>query len=253
VIFSFLPNAIRQARCDFCDHKLPVHSGIPDFAEHVALADPKLNPAQKAMNSRLFASIYETPIWRPLHTWIGSGLSMKKEVEELLQLSCMGPKNMIADLACGTGHYARALARKAPEAIIYGLDISLGMLVQGVRMAKRRGLTSILFLRGDIHLLPFEDESLDLVNCGGALHLFSNLTPIWKEVERVLKPGGVFTAMTLTFAGGVIGKIQQRMVDRGQATFFDISKLAADLKVVGFSNFNYRKHRISLIFCATKI
>jgi ubiquinone/menaquinone biosynthesis C-methylase UbiE len=216
------------------------------------LADPELSPAQKVMNSRVFASIYETPIWRPLHTWIGSGISMGKEVEEVLDMSTMENVEMVVDLACGTGHYARAFARELPGAEIYGVDISLGMLVQGHRMAQNKGLSTIRFIRGDIQSLPFSDNSVDQVNCSGALHLFPKLEPIWKEVARVLKPGGIFTAMTLTFAGGVIGKVQQRIMDRGRATFFDISELAWDLQAAGFSTFKYKQHRVSLIFCATK-
>jgi len=230
-----------------------VFGGIPDFAEHLALDEPKLGKAQKLMNSKIFASIYETLIWRRLHTRIGSGISMEQEVQEVLEMSGTDSAQVVADLACGTGHYARAFARKLPDALIYGLDISLSMLDQGRKKARKEGLNTIMFLRGDIHRLPFDDESVDRVNCGGALHLFQNLSAIWKEISRILRPGGVFTAMTITLGPGLIHKVQKRLMDRGRATFFHPHQLVDDLNSVGLSSFRYKQHRVSLIFRTVKI
>lgn len=239
-------------KCGLCGHILTMHDGIPDLAEHLLLDDPGLSPSQKVMNSRFFASIYESPIWRPLHTLIGSGISMEKEVKEVLEMSGTSPINFMADLACGTGHYARAFARMSPEAHIYGMDISPSMLTQGRKLARRQGLTTIMFLRGDINSLPFDDNSLDRVNCGGALHLFNDLATIWQEISRVLKPGGVFTAMTLSITCGTIRRLQQWLVDHGRATFFHPHQLATSLRTVGFSSFKHMQHGVSLLFCAVK-
>lgn len=251
---KFYPDScdVQQAVCNFCGHKLPVHWGIPDFAEHIEIDDPKFTRAQRIMNSKFFGFVYETPIWRPLHTWIGSGISMGKEVEQVLKMSGAGKAEVLLDMACGTGHYARAFARLLPEAKIYGLDISLGMLMQGHKIAQKRGLSTVRFIRGDIHSLPFSDRSIDQVNCGGALHLFPTLVPIWKEVARVLTPGGIFTAMTLTFASGLINKLQKWMSVGGRATFFVPDQLFADLKAVGFTSFSYQQHRVTLLFSAIK-
>lgn len=250
----FEPGAerVEQVRCGACGKSLAVYDGVPDFAAHVPLADSGQRLAQRIMNTRIFASTYESFFWRPLHTRIGSGLSMEEEVHEVLTMADMGQQGAAADLACGTGHYARALARKWPGAPVYGLDISPGMLVQGRKIARREGLSQILFLRGDIYRLPFSSASLERVHCGGALHLFGNLIPIWAEVSRVLKPGGVFTAMTLTQAQGLVGRLQQALVERGKATFFDPGKLSRDLQAVGLSSFKHRQHRVTLLFCAMK-
>jgi SAM-dependent methyltransferase len=251
---KFYPDSfdILQAHCNFCGHKLPVHQGIPDFAEHIEIDDPKFTRSQRIMNSRLFGYVYESPIWRPLHTWIGSGISMAKEVEQVLQMSGAGKTEMLLDMACGTGHYARSFARRLPEAKVYGLDISLGMLTQGHKIAQKRGLSTVMFIRGDIHSLPFSDRSVDQVNCGGALHLFPTVAPILNEVARVLRPGGIFTAMTLTFARGLINKLQMRLNAGGRATFFVPDQLLADLKAVGFTSFSYRQHRVTLLFSAIR-
>lgn len=53
---------IQKALCTSCGHKLPVYGGIPDFAEHIPLIDHTFSPPQKAMNSRIFAILYESPV-----------------------------------------------------------------------------------------------------------------------------------------------------------------------------------------------
>jgi ubiquinone/menaquinone biosynthesis C-methylase UbiE len=243
---------IQKAACDSCNRKIAVHDGIPDFAEHIPLVDPNLGPAQKLMNSRYFAFVYESPIWRPLHTCIGSGITMSEEVREVLKIANTDRANVIVDLACGTGHYARAFANAMPEAEVYGLDISLGMLAHARKLAHREALNHVIFMRGDIFQLPFDDQSVDWVHCGGALHLFPDPQPIWKEIARVMKAGSVFTAMTIALANGLIGKLQQRIMNHGRASFFDPDKLATDLKAAGLFSFQYQQHRVVLLFSAVK-
>lgn len=153
--------------CRLCGHELAVYDGIPDFAEHIALADPALPISQKVMNSRLFAAIYESAAWRPLHTRLGSGITMKKETQQVIEMSRRDSAQVIADLACGTGHYARKFASVYPEAHVYGLDISLRMLARGQEIVRRKGLTAITFIRGDIKRLPFDYESVDIMRIKG--------------------------------------------------------------------------------------
>jgi SAM-dependent methyltransferase len=253
LLFTSDPPVLRSVVCGACGYELPVYDGIADFAEHIGLADPELSPAQKVMNSRLFAFFYETPVWRPLHTFLGSGISMNREVREILEMGMKGSEGVVADLACGTGHYARAFARRLPKAPVYGLDISPGMLQQGLKIASAEELDNITFLRGDIYRLPFPDSSVQNVNCCGALHLFSDVKPIWGEIARVLKPGGVFTAMTLARSKGIVRKLQIRAEERDRASFFAPEELCSDLSASGLSSFNCVRHRLSLLFSTTRM
>ncbi len=185
-------------------------------------------------------------------TRLGSGISMKEELDRVLSRTENGAIETVADLACGTGHYARAFSRKFPGARIYGLDISLSMLTRGNKLACRHNLNSILFLRGDIYHLPFEDRSIDHVNCCGALHLFSNVFPIWHEIFRILRPGGTFTGWTLYLKPGLEERFQRRMMEKGQASFFQPDQLGSDLKQAGLTHFRCERKRLWLIFSASK-
>jgi len=252
IVLDSKTSRIDKAFCSNCGHNLPVHDGIPDFASHIPLTDPRLRPIQKLNQSPVFSAFYESAIWRAFLTRLGSGISMKAELDRVLSLAGNGPIETVADLACGTGHYARAFSRKFPEALIYGLDISLSMLAQGQKVARRNALTSIFFLRGDIYRLPFEDRSIDHVNCCGALHLFSNVRPIWREISRILRPGGVLTGWTLYLKPGPEERFQRRMMDKGLASFFQPDQLGVDLKQAGLTHFHCERERLWLIFSATK-
>jgi SAM-dependent methyltransferase len=242
---------IESVFCSSCGYNLPVHDGIPDFATHVPLVDPQMRFIQKLNQSPVFSAFYESAIWRAFLTRLGSGISMDEELERVLALTGTGTIETVADLACGTGHYARAFSKKFPGARIYGLDISLSMLAQGYKLARRSNLTSILFLRGDIYRLPFEDRSIDRVNCCGALHLFSDVRPIWREISRILRPGGIFTGWTLYLKPGLEERFQRRMMEKGVATFFQPNQLCDDLMQAGLSHFYCERERLWLIFSAT--
>lgn len=252
MIFNSQFHLSQGVKCDACGHETPVLEGIVNFAEHIPVDKKDPNPAQRLMNTRAFAKIYETPIWRPLHTWIGSGISMHREVEEIIDFTDLKPPGLIADLACGTGHYARAFSRHFQDAGVLGVDISLGMLITGRKIAHEHKIPNLIFFRGDIYKLPFCAESLDLVNCAGALHLFPKVRPIWREIARVLKPGGMMTAMTIARTGGVLGKIQKKVMAKKRATFFELEPLAQDLRSFGLNAFSFRKHRTTLLFSTQK-
>lgn len=178
---------------------------------------------------------------------------MRREVMEVLRIAGAVSPKLLADIACGTGHYARAFADAYPEARVYGMDVSLAMLRQAQKKARSPHYGNIFFVRGDIHLIPLADRSMDVVNCCGALHLFTTLQPIWREISRILRPGGVFCGWTLVaHSQGPERSIQNRLMRRRKATFFHPVGLADDLRVAGLRWFRWNKRRAWLLFRAVK-
>lgn len=257
-VFSLSPHRLDRhdevsVACSSCGYRIKLHAhGIPDLieAEHAATDKPF---TQKVMETSLFAKIYETPIWRPLHTFVGSGMFISTWVDRLLDLGPRGQLETILDLACGTGHYTRALAARHPEADTYGLDLSLSMLKQGARIHAKSDYSHepLLFVRGDIMVLPFADASIDQVNCCGALHLFPDLDPIWSEIARVLKPGGVLTGEAVC-VNRFIAPLQLRVMSKGKASFFERDWLESALAKVGLGDLHYEQHRLLALFRATR-
>jgi SAM-dependent methyltransferase len=93
----------------------------------------------------------------------------------------------VLDAACGTGRYSLPLAEAGAR--VCGLDSSEEMLSHARGKATERGLAPDLRI-GDLHALPFEDESFDLVVSGLALCHIPDLSPVMAEFARVLRPGG---------------------------------------------------------------
>jgi malonyl-CoA O-methyltransferase len=119
---------------------------------------------------------------------------VRSRLLERLQIVKLDPE-VILDLGAGTGHASRTLKNMFPKAQVIALDIALGMLVEA---RHQRGiLRRFNRIAADGRKLPLKAQSVDLV--------FSNLMVQWcdppdavfAEVQRVLKPHGLFTFTTL--------------------------------------------------------
>lgn len=89
------------------------------------------------------------------------------------------------DVATGTGLVARAaLDVGVRPQEIFGLDPSRGMLNEN------RRATEIGLIQGRGEKLPFAGESFDFVCMGYALRHVEDLTELFAEFRRVLRPGG---------------------------------------------------------------
>ncbi len=113
---------------------------------------------------------------------------------------------ILLDLACGTGIYARPFANQLAHGMVFGLDLSLPMLTFAKFQARNKGMKNIFFLHGDAMTLPFSSGSFEAVNCCGALHLFTDLNHVLSEVSRVLKAGGSFTFATFRQREGALAE-----------------------------------------------
>lgn len=91
----------------------------------------------------------------------------------------------VLDLGCGTGFLTVKLTQWGAHVI--GVDHSEEML-----MIAREENPDLEFLTASAHSLPFNDKSFDLIASSLVLHYFENLTPIFKEISRVLKDNGRF-------------------------------------------------------------
>lgn len=79
-----------------------------------------------------------------------------------------------------------------PQAEITCLDYSPDMMARAQRRAEQAGLTNVRFQQGDIGALPFEDGRFDLVLSLNGFHAFPDKEAAYREVFRVLSPGGIF-------------------------------------------------------------
>lgn len=106
--------------------------------------------------------------------------------ERLVEAAAVGPGARVLDVACGTGVVARtAAARAGPEGRVAGLDVNPGMLAVAARRAP-----AIDWRQGGAEALPWEDAAFDVVLCQFGLNFFAEPELAFREMWRVLTPGG---------------------------------------------------------------
>jgi SAM-dependent methyltransferase len=121
------------------------------------------------------AAAFEDPRFNRLFT---------TDSEWLFQRLPLDGGDFVLDVAAGTGHVARRLAPKVRAVV--ALDATPAMLEQGQEHAPR----NVLFVRGDAALLPFLDDSFEVVVTRFAIHHFDDPRVQLAEMRRVLRPGG---------------------------------------------------------------
>lgn len=105
----------------------------------------------------------------------------------------------VLDVATGTGDMAIALARRCDGAEVVGVDLSEGMLEVGRRKVKDKNLDGrIKLLKADCLALPMESESFDVVTVAYGVRNFENLLQGYREMHRVLRPGGQLLVLELS-------------------------------------------------------
>lgn len=106
--------------------------------------------------------------------------------------------NNILEIGCGDGTLWVANKSALPSDIHVTLtDISDGMLRDARRNISSSSSDSVFsFVVADAHHLPFDDNSFDIVIANHVLFYCEDLTKVFQELQRVLRPGGYLIAST---------------------------------------------------------
>ncbi len=103
------------------------------------------------------------------------------------------PGETVLDVGSGAGVDAIIAAiAVGPEGRVIGVDMTPEMLDAARRNAERMGLGNVEFRKGLVERLPVDAESIDLVISNGVLNLMVDKHGAYKQIARVLKPGGRF-------------------------------------------------------------
>lgn len=107
----------------------------------------------------------------------------------------------VLDVATGTGDVAFELHRRWPKASITGADLSEGMLDVARRKADAlppHDKAMLTFETGDCLALRFKDDTFDLITVAYGVRNFEHLLQGYREMERVLRPGGILCVIELS-------------------------------------------------------
>ena len=105
----------------------------------------------------------------------------------------------LLDVGCGAGHASFTAAPLVAEVAAY--DLSEGMLAVVEQEAINRQLMNITCSQGPAEVLPFADNSFDIVISRYSAHHWHDIQAALMEIRRVLKPGGRFIMMDIASPG----------------------------------------------------
>ena len=128
--------------------------------------------------------------WATDHDWmtLKYDTESRKSFYSFFDFETKGKK--LLDIACGSGHDL-IHQRDVFGTDAYGVDASEAEVI----LANNR-LNKEKVKVGCAHMLPFEDQSFDIIVSKYAPQGFESISDFYKEVIRVLKPGGHFLILT---------------------------------------------------------
>jgi len=110
-------------------------------------------------------------------------------------IAALKPGEVVLDLGSGAGFDAFLCGPKVgASGRVIGVDMTPDMLAKArgniAGYTQRTGLANVEFRMGEIEHLPVADASVDVVISNCVINLSPDKPQVWREIARVLKPGG---------------------------------------------------------------
>ncbi|MBU1032295.1 class I SAM-dependent methyltransferase [Patescibacteria group bacterium] len=114
-------------------------------------------------------------------------MSLKRRARRIIEELNLDQNEKIIDLGCGTGYYLYLLSNLPVKLDLTGCDNDIKALAE----AKNSLSKKIEFIHGNLHKMPYKDNSFDKTVASEVLEHLENDSMALKEIFRILKPGGI--------------------------------------------------------------
>lgn len=123
-------------------------------------------------------------------------VSRQVEFQILSEYLNLDPTDMLCDIGCGDGYWSKRFV-KANDCQVFGIDLNLSRLVDA-----RKGYidSEALFLKGDIHELPYKSNSFDKIVSVCVLEHLKDDVQALGEMRRVIKENGILSMTVDSFS-----------------------------------------------------
>jgi arsenite methyltransferase len=116
----------------------------------------------------------------------------------------------VIDLGSGAGNDCFIARKKTGESgKVIGIDFTPAMIEKARINAEKVKFNNVEFRQGDIENIPVTDNTADVIVSNCVLNLVPNKDGVFKEMIRVLKPGGHFSISDIVLIGTLPAKIQE--------------------------------------------
>ncbi|CAI7656745.1 unnamed protein product [Penicillium manginii] len=125
------------------------------------------------------ASVIQTHGWRTLSN------------SAAYVLPYIQPDLQILDVGCGPGSITIDFAKHVPRGHVTGIEYVPEPLEGARKLAASENITNVSFQVGDIHAIPFPDDTFDIVHAHQVLQHIAHPVLALREMRRVVKKGGI--------------------------------------------------------------
>lgn len=156
------------------------------------------------------------------------------------------PGDVVIDLGSGAGNdcfVARSITGETGKVI--GIDFAEPMISKARENAEKLGFNNVEFRQGDIENMPVTANAADVIVSNCVLNLVPNKEAVFKDMYRVLKPGGHFSISDIVLTGELPAKIKNaaEMYAGCVASAIDKDEYLSYITKAGFKNMTIQKDK----------
>lgn len=156
-----------------------------------------------------------------------------------ITLASLRPGETVLDLGSGGGLDCFLAGRQVgPEGRVIGVDMTPEMLAKARANAAKLGAANVEFREGYLESLPVEESSVNVVISNCVINLSPDKPQVFREVFRVLRPGGRVAVSDIVTNGPLPAALQKSMEAWGAcvAGALDVKDYVRGLTEAGFTD-----------------